>query len=252
MNALIVDDEHLAREGLSLMLATYADVRIAGEACDGLEAVTQIQALKPDLVFLDINMPGKNGLEVVEAVGVEHMPRVIFLTAYDEYAIDAFRVNALDYLMKPVNEDRLGESLARARFALAASQPVQAQLGDLLRQLQVDKDNHDRITIRADGHVHFLKPGDIVWVQADGDYVTVHTRERSHLIRATMKAMEEQLAGRGFQRIHRSSIVNLNEIGELVSTDSGDYEVILQDRSSLKLSRTYRDALYRKMAPGSR
>jgi two-component system LytT family response regulator len=154
--------------------------------------------------------------------------------------------------MKPVNEDRLGESLARARFALAASQPVQAQLGDLLRQLQVDNDNHDRITIRADGHVHFLRPGDIVWVQADGDYVTVHTRERSHLIRATMKAMEEQLAGRGFQRIHRSSIVNLNEIGELVSTDSGDYEVILQDRSSLKLSRTYRDALYRKMAPGSR
>ena len=251
MKVLIVDDETLAREGLSLMLAPHDDIEITGQAGNGDEALVQIRNLVPDLVFLDINMPGKNGMEVVEAVGVQHMPLVIFLTAYDEFAIDAFRVNALDYLLKPVSDTRLGESLDRARAMLASGLTLKSRLENLLQQLQPNTES-DRITIRTDGHVYFLRPQDITWVQAEGDYVTVHTRERTHLIRATMKAMEGQLTGKGFLRIHRSSIVNLAEIGELVSNDNGEYEVVLQDNTHLKLCRSYRDALYRKMAPDTR
>lgn len=248
MKILVVDDEMLAREGLALMLGEYPDIGIVGECSDGCEAVAAITRLQPDLVFLDIDMPGKTGLEVVEAVGAPRMPHTVFLTAYDEYAVEAFRVNALDYLLKPVSAARLAASLDRAREALARQASLQENFEGLLQGLKQEW-RADRLMIRVDGHVYFLKLEEIVSIQADGDYVTVVTRARSHLVRDTMKNMEDKLNARGFQRIHRSAIVNLDAIAELVSNDSGDYDVVLLDGSVLKLSRSYRDALYARLAP---
>lgn len=250
MKVLVVDDEQLAREALEHLLRAHDDVEIVGYCRDGVEAVAGIRELDPDLVFMDINMPGRNGLEVVGDIGAENMPRVVFLTAHDEYAISAFRVNALDYLLKPVSQDRLDESLDRARTDL--NEQFSPRLDDLLQQLGVaNRRQPDRVMIRSGGHVYFLKPEDIEWIQAEGDFVSIHTQSRSHLVRETMKNMEKKLSARGFQRIHRSSMVRLDAIRELVSNDNGDYEVVLGDQTVLKLSRTYRDDLYRKMVPDS-
>lgn len=251
MRVLIVDDEVLAREGLRLMLSAEADVAICGEAGNGFDAVQQIAKLQPDLVFLDINMPGLSGLEVVGEIGTSNMPLVIFLTAYDQHAVDAFTLNALDYLLKPVSEPRLRDSLQRARHKLQQRQlqQHQKQLGDMLAQLskQMLPLQAERLMIRSASHVYFVKPADITWVEADGDYVSIHTSGRKHLVRETMKQMEGRLAMQGFQRIHRSSLVNLSAIRELIADDNGDYQVILHDSTTLKLSRSYRDELYEKL-----
>jgi len=250
MRVLIVDDEQLAREALGLLLDAHADVEIVGYARDGIEAIAAIRSARPDLVLMDINMPGRNGLEVVAEIGVGTMPRVVFVTAYDEHAISAFRVNALDYLLKPVTAERLSESLDRARAELAEGRYFGPRLDALLEQLGAAKEAESgRVMIRSGGHVFFLRPAEIDWVEAEGDYITIHTQSRSHLVRETMKNMEKKLAARGFQRIHRSSMVRLDAIRELVSNDSGDYEVVLRDRTVLKLSRSYRDELYRKLVP---
>jgi len=251
VKVLIVDDELLAREGLDLMLAEFPDIEIVGQCGDGQEAVESIRKLQPDLVFLDINMPGGSGFDVVQAVGAAAMPLTVFLTAYDEFAVEAFRINALDYLLKPVSSERLADSLARARQVLAQDKTMETRLQGLLAHMTQEPRDDDRVVIRVDGHVYFLKPEDISHIQADGDYVTVFTRDRSHLVRDTMKNMEDKLSSLGFQRIHRSSIVNLDAIGELVCNDNGEYDVILHDDTVLKLSRSYRDALYARMARGS-
>lgn len=252
MKVLIVDDEPLAREGLRLMLATQPDVLVVGECGNGEEAVTAIGALQPELVFLDINMPLLDGIAVVEQVGPAHMPLVCFLTAYDEYAVTAFKLNALDYLLKPVTDQRLLESLQRARGELQNRQQLnqQAQLTRLLEQLSVQGKTaaaQERLMIRSAGHVYFLKPADISWVQAEGDYVTIHATGKSHLVRETMKEMEDKLKAHGFQRVHRSSLVNLNAIRELVADHNGDYQVVLRDDTRMKLSRAYREELCEKL-----
>lgn len=248
MKILIVDDEPLAREGLQLQLARAGYGDIVGHCGSGREAVRAITTLRPDLVFLDINMPGGDGFEVVEQVGIEHMPLVVFLTAYDEYAIRAFTVNALDYLLKPLNETRLAESLQRAEQALRQQRLAeqQSQLGTLLQQFgsgSVPGMRTRRLMVRSAGHVYFIRHDDISHIQADGDYVTVHTPGKRHLVRATLKTMEEKLVRQGFQRIHRSALVRLDSIRELVCNDNGDYTVVLQDDTELKLGRSYRDEL---------
>ena len=250
MKTLIVDDEPLAREGLQLLLAAHEDIVIVGFACDGPEAIEAIQTLQPDLVFLDINMPGCDGFEVLSALDKDILPQVIFLTAYDEFAIEAFRVNALDYLLKPLTQERLDESVRRAKASQHQQQALQLNIKSLLSDLNASQysTNEDRLVIRNDGHVHFLKLQEIIWVEADGDYVSIHTNIKSHLVRETMRNMEGKLSEKGFQRIHRSSIVNLSEIRELVSNENGDYDVVLNNGAILKLSRTYRDALYNKMS----
>lgn len=255
MRVIIVDDEPLAREGVFLFLKD-SGVNVVAQCENGDQAVKCIRELKPDLVLLDINMPGLSGLEVVQAVGPEHMPLTIFLTAHDKYAIDAFRINALDYLLKPINAEHFAASLQRAREELEKSR-IHSHKEQLTRLLQAFTGTNEpvphtsapsnRILVRSAGHVYFLKPKDIHWIEADGDYVSIHAERKTHLIRETLKTMEERLAGEGFQRIHRSSLVNLEAIRELIANDNGDYQVVLKDDTVLKLSRNYRDQLYARL-----
>ena len=261
IRVLIVDDEPLAREGVALHLKEEKSFCIVGECENGSDAIRSILSLKPDLVFLDIKMPKVNGFDVVNAVGSQHMPPVIFLTAYDEYAIEAFNTHAIDYLLKPIEKMRFKESLDHARDQIlknAISQRSE-QLTQLLSQTQglnnlTTPVNHtsslvknERLVIRSNGHVYLLKSEDIYWIEAEGDYVTVHTPQKSHLVRETMKNMEARLNEQGFQRVHRSSIVNLSYVRELISLDSGDYQIILRDNKCVKLSRNYRDILYQRL-----
>ena len=256
IRTLIVDDEPLARDGVAMALDEVEDVEIVGHCSDGRSAVRSIRRLAPDLVFLDIRMPGLDGFEVIEAVGPERMPAVIFLTAYEEHALRAFRVNAVDYLLKPVEAGELRESLDRARSRLAEADAEGFR--DRLRGL-LDSVEHaarqspvpERIVVRAGGRVHLLDPGEIVWVEASGDYVTVHTADKAHLVRDSMRGMESRLADYGFQRIHRSALVKRSAIREIVTSDSGDGRVRLGDGTSLKFSRTYRNALLESLNAGS-
>jgi len=261
ISVLIVDDEPLAREGVSLRLAQEKDIDIIGECANGSDAIRSILSLQPDLVFLDIKMPKVNGFDVVHAVGPEHMPPVIFLTAYDEYAIEAFNTHAVDYLLKPIDNARFKESLQHARQQILKNSIAERseQLTDLLTKtkglskVSLQKNNgttqlsNERLVIRSNGHVYLLESNDIYWVEAEGDYISVHTPQKSHLVRETMKNMEARLHDQGFQRVHRSSIVNLAYVRELISLDSGDYKIILRDNTSVKLSRNYRDILYKRL-----
>ncbi len=256
IRVLVVDDEPLSREGVIMRLEQQDDIEVIGECGNGSDAIRRILADKPDLVFLDIKMPKFTGFDVIKAVGIEQMPLVIFLTAYDEFAIEAFQVNALDYLLKPINSGLFEESMTRARKELNSQRIADrsAQLKSLLNETSADssgalehKGLNERIVVRAHGHVHFIKPEDIQWVEAEGDYINVHTESRSHLIRDTMRSMEQRLENHGFQRIHRSVIVKLALITELITLEGGDYEVVISNQQKLKLSRGYRDILFKKL-----
>jgi two-component system, LytTR family, response regulator len=249
LRTLIVDDEPLAREGVALALAKERDVEIVGSCGDGPSAVRAIRDLEPDLVFLDIKMPGLDGFGVIGEIGADNMPPVIFLTAYEQHALRAFRVNALDYLLKPVDAEDLRKSVERARRRQAQDE-IGAWRGEL--RALVDKfaperpaaEAPERILVRTNGRVHVLDPLKIDWVEAAGDYVTIHAAGKSHLVHDSLRNLEARLAAHGFLRIHRSTLVRLGSIGELVAKDSGDHEVVLHDGTVLRLSRSYKDALY--------
>lgn len=257
IRTLIVDDEPLAREGLSLLLNNEPDFEIVRLCANGSEAIEAIQTLQPDLVLLDIQMPRIDGFDVIKAVGPEHMPSVIFVTAYDEYAIEAFNIHAIDYLLKPVRKVRLQESLNRAKERILQRRVREngEKLGELLSLFTggaaiapTDKPSasrdDDRIVVRSHGHVYFLQTRNILWVEAEGDYVTIHTAGKSHLLRETMRNMEQRLDAHGFKRIHRSAIINLSFVSELQSNRNNDYNVVLTDGTVLNLGRSYKDALY--------
>jgi two-component system LytT family response regulator len=252
IRTVIVDDEPLAREGIAMILADAADVRIVAQCANGAEAIRAIREQAPELVFLDIRMPGLSGFDVVESIGPEAMPAVVFLTAYEEHAIRAFRVNALDYLLKPLDSKQLHQALDRVRDQLSREDALRRteRLTELLGVVGSTPDPEKRIVVRSTGHVYFLEPDEITWVEAAGDYVTIHTTGKSHLVRDSMKNMEARLAEFGFQRIHRSTLVNLRCIRELVANDSGDYQVILREGTACRLSRRYRDALYARLEAG--
>jgi two-component system LytT family response regulator len=249
IRALIVDDEPLAREGVALALAAEPDVEIVGCCGDGASAVRAIRELAPDLVFLDVKMPGLDGFAVIGEIGADKMPPVIFLTAYEEHALRAFRVNAVDYLLKPIDAADLRKSVERARRRRAQDE-VGAWRGELralvdtLAQRGPAADAAERILVRTNGRVHVLDPREIDWVEAAGDYVTIHAGGKSHLVRDSLRNIEARLAAHGFLRIHRSIIVKLSSIRELVAKDGGDHEVVLHDGVVLRLSRNYKDALY--------
>ena len=250
IRVVIADDEPLARQLLTRLVDAQPDLRTVGVAETGESARQLIRKTRPDLVFLDIKMPGLDGFGVIETIGVERMPVVVFMTAYEEHALRAFRVNAIDYLLKPIDADELRDALERARRRIAHADVL--SWGEQLRRLLGSRtaaghegsDPRDRIVVRTGGRVHVLDPIEIVWVEASGDYVTIHTADKSHLVRDSIKSMERRLATYGLQRIHRSSLVRLGAVRELVANDSGDGMVVLNDGTALKFSRTYRNALY--------
>jgi two-component system, LytTR family, response regulator len=224
---LIVDDEPLARRGVRARLEKRSDVEIVGECQNGLEAVRAIRATSPDLVFLDIQMPGLDGFGVVESVGTDTMPVVVFLTAYDEHALRAFDAEALDYLLKPIDDERFAQALTRAK----------KRIGGARAEPRVS-----RIAVRDRGRVVLVDAPDVDWVEADGDYLRLHVRGRVHLVRETMKAFEARLPRELFVRIHRSTIVNVMRVVELQPRPNGEFGVTLKDGTRLRLSRGFRDS----------
>ncbi len=247
IRALIVDDEPLAREGIREFLAAAPDVQIVGECVNGPEAVEAIASLSPDLVFLDVQMPEMDGFQVLESLGSEQLPTIIFVTAYDQYALHAFEVHALDYLLKPLDEGRFQETLERAsaQLELQRTGEVNEHIVSLLNELRSQQGPRyaARLMVKSRGRVFFLNTGEIDWIEAAGNYVQLHVGGDSHLIRETMGGLESKLNPEQFLRIHRSTIVNISRIKELEPWFNGEYAVNLKDGTQLMLSRTYRSKL---------
>jgi two-component system LytT family response regulator len=249
IRTLIVDDEPLARERLATLLQAEAGVEIVGQCRDGEEAVTAIQDHTPDLVFLDVQMPQMNGFDVIEAVGGEKMPLVIFVTAYDQHALKAFQVRALDYLLKPFDRERFAEALQRARKQLERDETgdLGRRLLALVKDLRRDQPRSDRLVVKSGGRLFFLRVDEIDWVEAAGNYVRLHVGTTSHLLRETMNAIEGRLDPEKFFRIHRSRIVNMERIQELQPWLNGEYAVLLRTGTRLTLSRGYREKLQERL-----
>ncbi|HZI17632.1 MAG TPA: LytTR family DNA-binding domain-containing protein [Pyrinomonadaceae bacterium] len=249
LRVLVVDDEPLAREKIRGMTAEDPEVRVVGECANGAEAIEAIQNLKPDLVLLDVQMPEVGGFAVLEALKGQHIPPVIFITAYDHYAVRAFEVHALDYLLKPFDRERFAAALDRAKRHFrherrpGESNGLDERILALLEQMSETPRYHERLVVKSSGRVFFLNTGEIDWIEAEGNYVNIHTGKKSHLLRETISGLESQLDPREFVRIHRSAIVNISRIRELQPWSHGEYHVILQDGTRLTLSRSYRDKL---------
>jgi two-component system, LytTR family, response regulator len=244
IRVLLVDDESLAREMLREMLQDDPQVTIVGESCNGHEALEAIRTHSPDLIFLDVQMPELGGFEVLEALGKE-IPRVIFVTAYDQYAVRAFEVHALDYLLKPFDQERFDISWQRARAQILRDRDggTDQRILALLEEMKAGNKYLERLVIKASGRIYFLETAEIDWIEAEGNYVSVHSAKKSHLLRETISSLEAQLDPRKFLRIHRSSIVRIDRIQELQPWFHGEYRIILQNGTQLTLSRNYRDKL---------
>ena len=245
LNVLIVDDESLGTDTIRLLLEGEDDMHVVGECADGLQAVDSIRKLRPDLIFLDVQMPGLTGLEVVTEVGPESMPPVVFVTAYNEYAVKAFETSAIDYLVKPFSDERFEAMLNRVRGTF--QQRRHADLEDRLRQLlqgasptpAPSTGPDPRFMVKERGAIRFVEASEIDRVEAAGDYVFLHCGSEKSMIRETMSGMQKRLLEAEFVRIHRSSIVRIGAIRELKPYFHGDYLVYMKDGSELKLSRRY-------------
>jgi len=247
---LIVDDEPLARERLRTLLQEEPGFEIVGEAGDGTTGAESILALQPDLVFLDVQMPGADGFDVIEAVGVDKMPFVVFVTAYDRYALRAFDVHALDYLLKPFDRERFRQALTRAHQQLersAGNGEIERRLAAIVNDLRPPKARTDRFVVKSGGRIFFVRTGEIDWIEAAGNYVKLHVGNDSHLIRETMNAVEGKLSPDLFVRIHRCHIVNIEQVRELQPWFNGEYVVVLHNGTQLRLSRSYREKLEERL-----
>jgi two-component system LytT family response regulator len=245
IRVLLVDDEPLARDMLREMLQGDPQVEIVGESCNGREALEAIRAKTPDLIFLDVQMPEMGGFELLASLGKGKIPYVIFVTAYDQYAVRAFEVQALDYLLKPFDQERFDVSWQRARAQLLRDRNggMDQRILSLLEELKAGNKYLERLVIKAGGRIYFLETSEIDWIEAEGNYVSVHSARKAHLLRETISSLEGQLDPKKFLRIHRSSIVRLDFIQELQPWFHGEYRVILQDGTQLTLSRNHRDKL---------
>jgi len=261
IRALIVDDEELARDKLRRLLAAHDDVRVIGEAKDGDEAVELLRQERPDLVFLDIDMPQRNGFEVLDAIDVDPVPLVVFVTAFDQYAVQAFEVHAVDYLLKPFEEHRLRAAIQRARERRegAGSVSIEPLLGVLAemrsRQQQLEGRLLDdayphRIPVREGQEILFVDLEDIDWMEAADNYVQLHAGRRTYMVRETLAAMESRLDPKRFTRIHRGAIVNDRKVRSLRPQASGDLEAVLRDGTALPVSRSYRERVTTKWERG--
>jgi two-component system, LytTR family, response regulator len=253
IKTLIVDDEPLARRNLRVLLEKDPQIEIVDECRNGREAVKAINALSPDLIFLDIQMPEFDGFDVLARVGTERIQAIVFVTAFDQYALKAFEVHALDYLLKPFDDERFAFALRRAKSQIEAREInrlskrllalLEEREGHQLETSKSDKNYLTRLMIKASGRVVLLKVREIDFIEADGNYAKLHVGRKSHLLREKMHDLEGQLDPAKFVRIHRSIIVNLDRIKELHPHFNGDYIVILEDGRQLRLSRTRRENL---------
>ena len=245
IRTLIVDDEPLAREGLQALLQKEKDIELIGQCEDGKEAVKAIAKKKPDLVFLDVQMPELDGFGVLERFDLSELPAIVFVTAYDQYALKAFEVHAVDYLLKPVDGERFRATLDRVRRQLALKQNdgIPQKLTALLEDLATKQKTLDRLVVKTGGKIFFLKTDEIDWIEAAGDYVKLHVGTAAHLVRETLTVLESKLDPEKFLRIHRSTIVNLDRIKEMQPMFYGDYVVILRSGTQLSMSRTYKEKL---------
>ena len=257
LKVLVVDDEPLARSGIADLVARDHELEVVGQCGDGRSAVEKIRTLAPDLVLLDIQMPEMDGFEVIEEVGPDRMPAVIFITAYDQFALRAFEVHALDYLLKPFDDDRFAAALARTKRALRDNEVGQLS-HRLLGLLETAGHNKapatgispvpgqpylTRLVVKNAGKVSFVRVDEIDWIEAADYYVRLHVARKSHLLRETMSALEDQLDPARFFRVHRSAIVNLDRLVEIQPYFHGEHVLVLQDGSKLKLSRSRKEKL---------
>jgi two-component system, LytTR family, response regulator len=245
IRALIVDDEPLGRERIRTLLREDAEVEVVGEMADGRQAVAAVERLKPDLLFLDVQMPEMDGFAVLDAIAEKHMPAIIFVTAYDRYAVQAFEVHALDYLLKAFDRERFGKAVERAKEEIRRSREgaLNERLAGLLEDLESRKRQATRVVIKSAGRIFFLPVEEIDWVEAADNYARIHAGSEGHLIRETLQSLEGRLDPAKFLRIHRSTIVNIDRIRELQPMFHGDYAVRLRDGTELTLSRSYREKL---------
>lgn len=245
IRVLIADDETAARRRLLHFLAAEPDFSVVGECSDGKETCAKITQLTPDLVFLDVEMPELSGIEVVEKIGAERMPATIFATAYDHYAVAAFDANAIDYLLKPFDDERFARSLAKARHRIRTepSADYHEQLGALLARLGGTRTYSDRLLVKVEESQELIKTADIVHISAERNYVRLYTTTDTHVMRETMKAIQERLDPARFRRIHRSHIVNLDHVRKILPWFGGDCLVSMDSGTRLTLSRNYRGAL---------
>jgi two-component system, LytTR family, response regulator len=255
ITAVIVDDEALARDAIRLRLQNEPDIEVVGEAKDGADAVELICSLHPDLVFLDIQMPAMDGFEVVEKVGSDHLPIVVFVTAHDQYALKAFETHALDYLLKPFTASRFQAAVARARLevARAGDHETHQRLIDLLDERPRVRERRSgpesgtgeayltRLAVKHNERIVLLKTADVDWIESCANYVHLHTHGKSYVVRMTMGELERRLDPAQFARIHRSTIVQIDRIAEIVAAWHGDFDVTLNDGTVLRLTRNYRD-----------
>ena len=248
LNVMLVDDEPLARERLRSLLKGEDDVRIVAECASGRPAVKAIQEKRPDLVFLDVQMPGLDGFGVVEEIGRHEMPAVVFVTAFDQYALKAFEVHALDYLLKPFDKERFQATLVRAREAIRLRAGGQDErMLSLLQELAARRKFAERLVVKCSGKERLIPVGEVTFFEAAGNYVRIHAGGERLLLRETMANLEARLDPDQFARIHRSTIVNLRRVKELEPWFHGDYVVRLHDGQKLTLSRGYRSRLMEKL-----
>lgn len=255
IRTIVIDDEALARAGIRARLAGETDIDVVGEARDGPEAVALILDLRPDLIFLDVELPEFDGFSVLDRVGPEHLPLVIFVTAFGHYAVKAFEAHALDYVVKPISDARFHQTVRRIRQLSVDESDRERAHGRLVNGLshirpsdaayvhgETDRTAFvQRFVVKEKGRYRFIKADTIDWVKSASNYIELHVEGRTHLIRMTMSELIEKLDESRFARIHRSTIVNVDRVKEVVPHARGDYEVLLSDDTVLRLGRAYRD-----------
>jgi two-component system LytT family response regulator len=248
----VTDDEPIARRRIRRFLRAESNVDVIGECANGREAIDAIREHRPDLVFLDVQMPACDGFGVIQQLGAEQPPAVVFVTAYDEYALKAFEVHAIDYLLKPFGRDRFAQTLQHAREHLERRRAgdLGKRLMALVQDIKPEPQKLDRLVVKSGGRVFFLRTQEIDWIEAAGNYVRLHLGEDSHLFRETMNNMEGRLDLQRFVRIHRSRIVNTDRIKEMQPWFNGEYVVVLQNGTRLTLSRGYREKLQERLGKG--
>jgi two-component system LytT family response regulator len=240
LQVLVVDDEAPARRKILRLLRQETDVQVVAEAGGAESAIAGIEKHRPDLVFLDVQMPGMDGFGVVQAIQAKEMPRIVFVTAHDQYALRAFEVHAFDYLLKPFGEERFRTVLQRAREQNAqSSDGFAARIQDLLRQLQRERSFPDRLLVHENGRAHFVSIRDISWIEADRNYLIAHCGAKTHTLRGTLESLGGTLDPKSFVRINRGSLVRLDAIREMLPWFHGEYKVILKDSTELRWSRRY-------------